>query len=252
MQNFLKQTIRSAGTLAKEYFDAGVTHRTKTHLGDLVTDADIAVSNFLVGEIQKKYPDHQIHSEEMKDDVNPGAEYEWVIDPIDGTRNFAFGIPMWCTLMAVMKSGEPYLAAVYNANADELFFAEADLGASMNGMPIHVNETDKLDHGFAVLTRAWNDNAKGYARMMDRITNETTCWMHNFGTMLGCCFVASGGADFYAGNSGLDHDNLAPALLCKEAGAVVTDSEGKPWRRGRSDLVIANPKLHAQVLELLK
>lgn len=252
MNIFLKAIIQEAGRLAKEYFDAGVTHRSKTHLGDLVTDADIGVSNFLVSAIQKQYPDHHIHSEEMSEDINTGAEYEWVIDPIDGTRNFAFGIPMWCQLMAVMKDGEPYLAAVYNPNANELFFAEAGKGATMNGLPIRVNDTDSLDHGFAVVSRSWNDNPEGYARLMDRLTRQTNVWMHNFGTMLGVCFVASGGADFFAGNSGFDHDNLAPALLCAEAGALVTDSEGKPWRRGRSDLVIANPKLHPKVLELLK
>ena len=252
MQDFLKKISREAGKLAKEYFDAGVTHRFKAHLGDLVTDADIAVSNFLVSEIQKKYPTHHIHSEEMTDDINPGAEYEWVIDPIDGTRNFAFGIPMWCVLIALMKDGEPYLAAVYNANADELFFAEIDKGATMNGMPIHVNDTATLEHAFALVTRAWNDNREGYMRMVDNVTRHTTCWMYNFGTMLSCCFVASGGADFFAANCGLDHDNLAPALICKEAGAVVTDSEGNPWRRGRSDLVIANPKLHPKVMELFR
>lgn len=252
MDTFLKKLIREAGQLAKEYFDAGVTHRSKAHLGDLVTDADIAVSNFLVSAIQQEYQGHHIHSEEMAEDINRGAEYEWVIDPIDGTRNFAFGIPMWCNLVAVMKSGEPYLAAVYNANADELFFAEADKGATMNGMPIRVNDTETLEHGFAVVTRAWKDNPEGYVRLMDRLTRETNVWMHNFGTMLGVCFVASGGADFFAGNSGFDHDNLAPALICREAGALVTDSEGNSWRRGRSDLVIANPKLHPKIMELFE
>ena len=252
MDQFLKTTIREAGQLAKEYFDAGVTHRTKAHLGDLVTDADIAVSNFLVSAIQKEYPDHHIHSEEMAEDINPGAEYEWVIDPIDGTRNFAFGIPMWCNMVAVMKNGEPYLAAVYNPNANELFFAAVEKGAAMNGMPIRVNDTETLEHGFAVVTRAWKDNPEGYVRLMDRLTRETNVWMHNFGTMLGVCFVASGGADFFAGNSGFDHDNLAPALICREAGALVTDSEGNSWRRGRSDLVIANPKLHPKIMELFE
>lgn len=252
MQTFLLDIIREAGKLAKEYFDAGVTHRTKENLGDLLTDADIAVSNFLVSQIHRRYPDHHIHSEELADDINPGAEYEWVIDPIDGTRNFAMGISFWCQLVAVMKNGAPYLAAIYNPNADELFFAEVGRGAVMNGKAIHVNSTSTLDYGFGVCVRAWRDNPGGYVRMMERLIHNTTVWMHNYGTMLACCYVANGGIDFFVGNSGFDHDNLAPTLICKEAGAVVTDSEGKPWQRGRSDLVIANPHLHPRVLELLR
>src|SRR3989338_3959722 len=100
MQAYLRATIKEAGEIAKGFFRRGVTHRTKTNLGDLVTDADIAVSNFLLDAIHRQYPDHQIHTEEEGADINPGATYEWVIDPIDGTRNFAHGIPFWCVMVA--------------------------------------------------------------------------------------------------------------------------------------------------------
>src|SRR3989338_11048514 len=126
-----------------------------------------------------------------------------------------------------MKNGEPYLAAVYNPNANELFFAAVEKGAAMNGMPIRVNDTETLEQGFAVVTRAPGDNPEGYARLMDRLTRETNVWMHSFGTMLGVCFVATGGADFFAGNSGFDHDNLAPPFICREAGAPGSPKRGK-------------------------
>lgn len=215
-----------------------------------MTAADIAVSDSLIAAIQKQFPTHHIHSEELKDDINPGAEYEWVIDPIDGTRNFAFGIPMWCQLVAVLKNGEPYLGAVYNPASDKLFFAEKGKGAFLNGNRISVNGVSALDHSFGVLVRHYDStHMDRYNRFVCRVTNETTVWMHNYGTMLGGAFVAAGGIDFFAINCGFDHDNLPIALLCEEAGARVTDSDGNPWTRHRRDIVIANPALHPKLME---
>lgn len=253
MQDFLKRTIREAGAIAKKYFDEGVKHSTKVHIGDLLTAGDIAVSDFLVGQISKKFPDHQIHSEEMKEDINPGAEYEWVIDPIDGTRNFAMGVPMWCQLVAVLKGGEPHLAAIYNPIVDELFFAEKGKGAELNGEKITVNGVDSLDHSFGAMIRSYDTmHEERYKKFLCAITNDTTVWMHNYGTMLAAAFVASGGADFFVTNAGWDHDYLAPALLCEEAGAKVTDSDGNPWKRGRRDIVIANTALYPKIMALLR
>lgn len=255
MQEFLQTTIRAAGALAKSYFDAGVSHTIKKNLGDLLTEADTAVSTFLVSEIQKQYPDHHIHSEEMAEDINPGAEYEWVIDPIDGTRNFAHGIPIWCQLVCILKNGEPYMAAIYNAPYDQLFFAEKGKGATLNGRQIRVNTVDSLEHGFGFFGR-WegedSDKVVEYKQFVTRCVNDTSVWLHAWGTMLAACSVASGGADFFVSNTGYDHDNLAPALICQEAGAVVTDSEGNPWTRQRRDIMIANPKLHPKIMELFQ
>lgn len=243
--------------MAKDYFHKGVTYTTKSTLSDLLTEADIAVSDFLVNAIHKEYPGHHIASEELKEDVNPGADFEWVIDPIDGTYNFAHGIPMWCHLIAVMKDGEGYLGAAYNPIASELFFAEEGRGATLNGLPIRVNEKESLDYAVGSFSRAHVEGVYGacierYRHALDRLNHETSAWMQHFGTVLGACYVASGSIDFFMQNSGLDHDYLAPVLMCREAGAIVTDSDGNPWKRGRQDIVIANPKLHPWLMELFQ
>ncbi|MEK9157230.1 MAG: inositol monophosphatase, partial [Patescibacteria group bacterium] len=136
MNDFLKDIIKQGGAIAKDYFLKGVTFKTKSHLGDLVTVADQEVSDFLIKKIQEKYPDHGIYSEEQKDILNPGSDYLWMIDPIDGTRNFANAIPMWCSMVALFYRKELIMSAVYNPLSDELFFAEKGKGASINGMPI--------------------------------------------------------------------------------------------------------------------
>ena len=258
MQEFLKQTIQEAGAIAKGYFDNGVKSiKTKSSVGDLVTEADVAVSEFIVEKIKKAYPDHTIFSEEVGEKINAGGEYEWVIDPIDGTRNFANGIPFWCTIIAVVRNGETWLGAVYNALSGDLFFAEKGKGAFLNGNKISVNNTQSLDHAFGIMARA--NNAGVYGDYIERyrvfavnLTTKTDAWVCNHATMLITCHLASGGADFFAANAGLDWDYLAPALIAEEAGAIVTNSYGEPWTRGRQDIIIANPDLHPKVMALFE
>lgn len=252
MQDFLKKTIKEAGQIAKGYFMKGVTYETKAHLGDLLTIADKEVNTFLVSAIAKAYPDHSIYSEEQ-DEVNPGQPYRWVIDPIDGTRNFANAIPMWCVMVAVIKDGEAHMAAVYDPLSDELFFAEDGKGATLNGLPIRVNDVEKIAHSLCFCVRsAKSPTAKRYAHAVSRIALETNVWMQNFGTMLGTLYVATGGADFCINDAGSFHDHVAPELICREAGAKVTDSDGNEWKPGRTDVVIANPKLHGEVMRFFE
>lgn len=258
MEDFLKQIIKEAGDLALDYFHKGVTFETKSHIADLVTVADLETSKFLVSAIHEKYPDHTVRSEELKEPINGGAQYEWVIDPIDGTRNFANGIPMWCIIIALVYNGETELGAVYNPVADELFFAKKNHGATLNGMPIKVSEKKDFDFATAQFSRIskmvgpYGEKIEEFKRFGERINSDTNIWVHNFGCILGMCFVASGGIDIFVNNAGLDHDYLAAVLIAREAGAVVTDSEGNEWLRGRQDIVGANPKLHSKVMELFK
>ncbi len=258
MKDFLQKTIKEAGGLAKSYFDKGIENiKHKSSIGDLVTEADVAVSDFIVKRIQEAYPEHSILSEEVGETLNPGAEYEWVIDPIDGTRNFAHGIPMWCNIIALLKNGETYMAAVYSPVSDDLFFAEKGRGAFLNGKKLHVNNTQTINQAFGVMARAniagvYGDYIERFRVFSVNLTTKTDSWVHNFGCMLSVCYLASGGVDFQAGNAGLDWDFLAPFLIAEEAGAIVTNSYGEPWRRGRQDYVIANPDLHPKVMEMFR
>nr|MBP9760959.1 hypothetical protein [Candidatus Magasanikbacteria bacterium] len=258
MEQFIKQIIQEAGTLAKQYFDQGVSHTTKTNRGDLLTAADIAVSDYLVAAIQASYPDHAIYTEELADPINKGADYEWVIDPIDGTRNFAFGIPMWCVLVGLQYKQETILAAVHNPIANELFFAKKGGGAFLNDKPIHVNDNQTLDYGYGTVMRAAEENKvygshmKEMERAYTHIVQNTNMWLNNFACMMPVCYFASGGVDMVLCNSGLDHDYVAPLLIAEEAGAVVTDFDGNPWQRGRKDIVIANTYIHPMVMEWIR
>ncbi|HAZ28589.1 MAG TPA: hypothetical protein DCY48_02310 [Candidatus Magasanikbacteria bacterium] len=256
MQEFIETLLKEAGDMAKAYFYKGVTHKTKSNLADLLTEADLAVSDFLVRKIHEAYPDDHIHSEEMEKDINPGSFREWVIDPIDGTLNFAKGIPSWCHLLAVVEDKETLYGAAYHPIAQEFFFGEKNHGATMNRMPIRVSQKDSFDfaigHGarFPTEDAVYGTHIEQFKEYFRRLNLNTNVWIQHHGSMIGACYVASGGLDFFLQNAGLDHDYLAPALLCEEAGAVVTDSEGNPWKRGRQDIVIANPTLHKKLMAL--
>ena len=217
MDTFLKDIIKEAGAIAQTYFEEGVSHKEKSHAADLVTEADIAVSDFLVKKIQDTYPDHHIKSEELAEEINPGAEYEWVIDPIDGTRNFAMGIPFWSTIIAVVKNGETHFGGAVQPNWKSTLFRRKRKGAFLNGKPIQVNNSDRLEYAFGHFTRAYEGGVYGdyferYRVAGVRLLLDTKAWMHNYGGMLGICHLASGGVDFAIGNAGMDWDYLAPFL----------------------------------------
>lgn len=253
MEEFLKSMIKEAGTLGKSYFRQGLKFDTKSHLGDLVSEADRNVSTFCIQKIREQFPEHSILSEEENEVINPGSEYLWMIDPIDGTRNFAVGVSFWCTMIAVFYRDELYMSAIYDAMSDQLFFAKKGEGATLNDMPINANSIDSLDHAYGFCVRGGTNKMHNdrYVAMTKKLADHPSAWFHNFGTILGACYIASGGADFYAVNCGFDYDYAAAALICREAGALVTDSDGNPWQRGRQDIVIANPKLHPKIIEML-
>ena len=258
MQEFLKNVIKEAGEVALSYFNkVDLKMREKGDERDIVTEADEAVSEFLVTSIHKNYPDHHICSEEMAEDINPGAEYEWVMDPIDGTWVFANGLPTWGIMIAVLKNGEPYLSAVYFPVYNDLFFAEKNKGAFLNDKKISVNNMDLLDRANGILFRAtpgtvYGDYFEKYRSLGAKLILDYNCHSMNFGSAAFLCYVASGVFGYAGGNAGLAWDLIPPFLICSEAGAVITDSDGNPWKRGRQDYIMANPEIHPQIMKLFK
>lgn len=257
MEAFLKDTVRQAGKIALEFFRRGVSVTTKSADVDFLTEADTTVSEFLVSSISAQFPGHAIKSEELEHDVNPGAEYEWVIDPIDGTRNFASGIPFWSVMVAVLRNGETIMSAIYFAAVDDFFFAKKGEGAFLNDKQIHISKADVLDHKVYML---YAGNVMGpYGTHVDRYRRarmNMQMQYENTQRQLGCisqlCYVAKGAIDVGAGNAGMDWDLLPTLFMCQEAGAIVTDSDGNPWKRGRQDYVIANEDLHPKLLALFE
>lgn len=260
MQEFLQTVIKEAGFIAKGFYEEGIEYAVKSHPGDIVTKADQETSDFLLSRIKEKYPEHGIISEEEDETINPDAEYVWVIDPIDGTRNFANHIAVWCTMIGITKNNKPYMGAIYDAMNDELFFAEVGKGAYLNGKKIKVNKCDDIEHFYLSFSAGqlrndspYNpdiDMMKRYFKFHNNLMGETGHWVTNYSTCLSLAHVCVGRMDAFINNSGLYHDYLAGSIIAREAGALVTNADGEDWEKGRHDIVIANPKLHKKILEL--
>jgi myo-inositol-1(or 4)-monophosphatase len=255
MKVFLQQTIREAGHIGLSFFGKNPSFKIKSNPNDIVTEADEAVSDFLVGKIHETYPSHHIMSEELATDINKGADIEWVIDPIDGTWPFSKGIPTWAIMISVLEKGETILAAVYFPVQDDLFFAEKGKGAFRNDKQIHVSNADSLNNTTCIIHRSASVGPYGvllerFRHMFTRFVLETEVALMNVGSAASLCYVAAGAIDFATGNAGLDWDRLPVNLICEEAGAIVTDSDGNEWVRGRQDYVIANSDLHPKVMEM--
>ena len=260
MLEFAKKMAREAGSLALGYYKEGMKYSVKTKPDDLVTEADLAVSNFIINQIKNNYPDHGILSEEEEEIINDSAQYVWVIDPIDGTRNFAKHIAVWCIMIGLEKDGKPYIGVIYDAVNDELFYAEIGKGAFLNDHKIEVNRQSDLDYCFLSYSGGENrlnspynipnDIFDKYKRFYVNLIGDNGHWVSNYGTLLSISHLATGRIDAVVNDAGLYHDYLASVVIAREAGALVTDSDGNPWKKGRRDIVIANPLLHKKLLEL--
>ena len=137
------EAVLRAGELQLAYFRRGVRVEKKGTI-DLVTDADVAVERMFRDLVRNRFPDHAVLAEELSDAGEASARHRWVFDPIDGTTNFAHGLPIFCSSLALEIEGRVEVAAVFDPNRQELFTAERGGGAFLNGVPLRVSTAEGL------------------------------------------------------------------------------------------------------------
>lgn len=251
MKNFLKTIITEAGRIAMEYksrlVDVKVDRKSDK---DLVTEADVAVENYLVGEIAKRYPDHGIVGEESG--THAGNEYRWIIDPIDGTTSFVHDQPFFSISVALEKDGQTILAGVNAPALGELFIAEKGKGATLNDKPIHVSARDKLidcvlGTGFAcVRQNLEHNNLPYFAKVVTAVRG-----IRRYGSAaIDLSYVACGKLDGFWELNLKIYDIAAGVLIVTEAGGVVTDFAGKTDNQPFETLA-TNGKIHTELSEML-
>lgn len=226
---FAIETARKAGDLLLKAREEGfVTLFKGGNPKDIVTSADKDISAFIVDAIQQHFPEHSVYSEEGGGSVG-SHEYEWVIDPIDGSANFSRGIPHFAICIGLLHQCVPILGVVFNPVTKELFSFEKGKGAFLNGAPIRVSSVTDPKDAFVLLhagrkeaIREWG--GASYSRLLGTVKKTS-----NLGSSsLDACFVAAGRveANVYGTLTTLD---IASALgILVEAGGVVSDAEGKP------------------------
>jgi myo-inositol-1(or 4)-monophosphatase len=221
---------------------------------DPVTETDHKSEAFLLGEIQRRFPEDRILAEESGDLAGTNHA-RWYVDPLDGTVNFAHGVPVFCVSLAYARDGQLQLGAVYDPMQDECFSAERGRGAWLNGSPIRVSAAVHLDQcllatGFPYNIRTIEDtNLENYARFSLRSQG-----VRRLGSAaLDLCYVAAGRLDGYWELYLQPWDMAAGALIALEAGATVTTARGGPdLMTPPYSALAANPVIHAQMLEVLR
>ena len=250
---FLCTLARQAG----EFLRAGRNQQLKIDYKgtiDLVTEVDRRSEAFLIGEIRQKFPQDAIVAEESGSHAGRSCCC-WYIDPLDGTVNYAHGVPFYCVSVAYAENGVVCLGAVYDPVHDELFSAEAGGGVTLNGAPLRVSQAQELDRsllvtGFPYDIRVTERNNLGhYARFAVRSQG-----VRRLGSAaLDLCYVAAGRMDGFWELFLNPWDLAAGALIASQAGALVTTITGSAdLLQTPCSILAANPAVHSQMLKVLQ
>jgi myo-inositol-1(or 4)-monophosphatase len=255
------EILRQAGELAmKLAYEAGTllrdalrVERRITYKGsiDLVTDADEAAEKLIVEGIHAAFPDHRLTGEEGSTGAET-SDYGWVIDPLDGTTNFAHGYAHFAVSIALEFRGEPVVGAVYDPTKDEMFFAVQGQGATLNGEPIHVSVETELVRALGATGFSYDVNDRVHAFALWEAFNTHARGMRRGGSAaLDMVWVAAGRLDAYFERPINSWDVGAGVIIAREAGATVTSMDGSPYRLDAGEVCCTNGALHGAVVELI-
>lgn len=218
---------------------------------NIVTDVDKASEKLIIGIIRRAFPGHSILSEESSP-LDSGSRYKWVIDPIDGTTNFAHAFPFFCVSIALEYDGRPILGVVYDPMREEVFFAERGKGAELNGKRIVVSKVTKLRGSFLATGFSY-----GITRKDRNITHfrkllvESLAVRRAGSAALDLCYVACGRFDGFWEMNLHPWDSAAASLIVREAGGMVTKFDGKPYSHYDRNILATNGRIHKQIIAVL-
>lgn len=221
---------------------------------DLVTDADLATEETILGILRRELPDDEILAEETESEEKLSDARTWIVDPIDGTTNFAHDFPIYCVSVALWENRQPKIAVVIEVNRGEEFTAIAGEGARLNGKPISVSGKTKANDAFVGTGFPYNDLSiiGPYLKLLRLLMGELQGIRRPGAASYDLCCVACGRFDGFFEYSLHAWDVAAAALIIQEAGGVVTNWAGTDdWLFGQR-MVAGNPDIHAHLLKRIK
>jgi myo-inositol-1(or 4)-monophosphatase len=253
MKDFAVELAKEAGQVLMDHLKQRLAVESKSTEIDLTTEADVASEKLIVEAIRQRYPKHSILSEEGLGQEQAG-EFLWLIDPLDGTTNYAHGYPVFCVSIALQHEGEIVLGVTYDPVRDELFWAEKDRGAYCNGRRLSVSGVASLGRsllatGFPyVRARTEDNNTAEFGRVMPQVQGVR----RGGAAALDMVYVAAGRLDGYWEFYLSPWDWAAGDLLVREAGGRISDVSGQPRRFRGNSMVATNDLLHEELLAALK
>jgi myo-inositol-1(or 4)-monophosphatase len=221
---------------------------------DYVTEVDQRVEATILREISRHYPDHGIVAEESDKHINPDADIQWYVDPLDGTTNFIHGYPHFAVSIAAWKGGKPLLAVVHDPIRNEIFEARNGGGAFLNRRRLRVSSEERLSHALFAsgLPPYRRESLDIFQKRMSACMSEVDGYRRGGSAALDLAYVAAGRLDAYWEAGLKSWDIAAGCLLVQEAGGFVTDLEGAGLELDKGDILATNPHLHGNFTNLLK
>ena len=225
----------------------------KRDIIDLVTEVDRLSEERIIRIIRKAHPDHEILAEEGGRSKGTSA-HRWIIDPLDGTTNYAHGYPCFCISIAVEEEGDTVYGVVYDPIGEELFTAEKGKGAQLNGRPISVSGMERLDDsllctGFPYdVRRGEKTNLEYFGRFVMKAQGVR----RDGSAALDLCYVAMGRFDGFWEMKLAPWDMAAGSLIVAEAGGMVSNFDGGTFTLASSEILASNGKIHGEMVEVLK
>jgi myo-inositol-1(or 4)-monophosphatase len=252
LKNTLLEAVHAGAGELKRFFNQSFTVSTKEGINNLVTEADHASEKAIIDVIRKNFPDHYILSEEVGAIVQD-SNYKWIVDPIDGTVNFAHGIPICCVSIAIEHNGEIILASVYNPNMNELFFAEKENGATLNEKPVRVSEKNKVINACLVtgFPYTYLDTPNGPLQIFERFIRKGIPVRRLGSAAIDLCWVAAGRFDGFYEHKLEAWDSAAGYLIVEEAGGRVTDFKGESFSPYQPHILATNGIIHDEMVALI-
>lgn len=254
MLNFAIETARDAGRILLEKFGRIETITKKGDI-NLVTEADLASEALIVERIKSHFPRHAILAEEAGNAVVMGEDggHKWIIDPLDGTTNYAHGYPCFCVTIALEHQGEIVLGVTYDPTRDELFTAEKGRGAALNGKPIRVSGTDELGNALLVTGFPYDiKHREKFARHLTEFLLTSRGVRRDGSAAIDLAYVACGRFDGFWEEGLNPWDVAAGKLLIEEAGGIVSYYDGSKFSVYTPPIVTSNGLIHQQMLNVLR
>jgi myo-inositol-1(or 4)-monophosphatase len=255
--SFLESVLKETTTIAREKFGRVSGSVKPGDTNQVLTDADIAIGNHLIRAIEKTYPDHNIIDEEAGV-IDKKSRFTWVIDPIDGTSNFAQGIPLYGTMIGLLDEATPIAGGIAMPFFEDIYLAEKGSGAFCNGNKIQASAETELINTLIAYTIDGHREDPERSHTEGKILGELVLGIRNLRAS-GSCFdvvmVARGKYGGYVNQTSKIWDNVAPQILLEEAGCLYTDFMGSPISytdpltkaKNNYTFCSAPPELHKQL-----
>jgi myo-inositol-1(or 4)-monophosphatase len=253
LKNSLMEAVQAAADEIKKFDDVSFKISNKEGFNNLVTEVDHASERVIIEVIKKHHPDHCILTEESGE-LFQQSDYKWIIDPIDGTVNFAHHIPICCVSIGIEYKGEMVLGAVYNPFMKEMFFAERGKGATLNDRPIKVSVKENVETACLVtgFPYTYLDEPNGPLQVFERLIRRGVPVRRLGSAAIDLCWVACGRFDGFYEHKLHAWDSAAGFLIVEESGGRVTDLTGKPYSPYQPGCVATNGVIHDELIQWIQ